>query len=530
MYNYSVRRIIPFILIFILSFFTWKTLLNKGYFSMHDVQQVVRLQQMDKSLKAGQFPVRWVEDLGFGYGYPVFNFYPPFIYYSGEVIHLAGFGFTDSIKIIWFLALFGSAVSMYFLGKEFFGKWGGLTASMFYLYAPYHAVDAYVRGALAELSSFVWLPLILLFSYKKKFVLTGIFLGLLMITHNLIFLPFVGIYILWSIAFRRNFIFPIIIAFGITAFFWMPSLWEKQFTLVDQILTKNLALYKIHFLCPQQLWYSPWGFGGSTANCFDGMSYSLGKIYYFAILVGLIVGIIKKSWISIVSFALLSFSIFMTLPYSQFIWDIISPLWYLQFPWRFLEFAALFSALLAGSLNKKLLVILLIPLVIFTNAKYFVPQKLLPEATDQTQLSDFQLKWVTSSTSYEYLPKGMEARNIDEFTIKNSQFIITKGDFEPRSSQFFPDSFEMQGFSKSGGEIQFQTVNFPGWKVWINGKEVTIDDNNPRKLITVKVESGESQIQAKFTNTPVRTIGNLISMLSIASLIIYSIKRYVVKK
>src|SRR3989344_5957643 len=104
MYNKIVRRVIPLILIFILSFFTWKTLLNKGYFSMHDVQQVVRLQQMDKSLKAGQFPVRWVEDLGFGYGYPVFNFYPPFIYYSGEVIHLAGFGFTDSIKIIWFLA------------------------------------------------------------------------------------------------------------------------------------------------------------------------------------------------------------------------------------------------------------------------------------------------------------------------------------------------------------------------------------------------------------------------------------------
>ena len=74
----------------------------------------------------------------------------------------------------------------------------------------------------------------------------------------------------------------------------MPSLWEKQFTLVDQILTKNLASYKIHFLCPQQLWYSPWGFGGSTAGCFDGISYALGKIYYFVILVGLIVGIIKN--------------------------------------------------------------------------------------------------------------------------------------------------------------------------------------------------------------------------------------------
>ncbi len=497
---------------------------------MHDVQQVARLQQMDKSLKAGQFPVRWVEDLGFGYGYPVFNFYPPFIYYSGEVIHLAGFGFTDSIKTVWVLALFGSAVSMYFLGKEFFGKWGGLTASMFYLYAPYHAVDAYVRGALAELSSFVWLPLILLFSYKNKKIITGILLGLLMITHNLIFLPFVGIYIVWSLAFKRNPILPIIIAFGITAFFWMPSLWEKQFTLVDQILTKNLASYKIHFLCPQQLWYSPWGFGGSTAGCFDGISYALGKIYYFVILVGLIVGIIKKSWVSIVSFSILAFSIFMTLPYSQFIWDKISPLWYLQFPWRFLEFAALFSALLAGSLNKKLLVILLVPLVIFTNAKYFVPQKLLPEATDQTQLSDYQVKWVVSATSYEYLPKGMEARNINEFTIKNSQFTITKGDFQVSDQKFNPDNFRLLGKSSGGGEIQFQTVNFPGWKVWINGGEVTIEDNNPRKLITVKVESGESQIQAKFTNTPVRTLGNLISLSSIIILVIYFALKKIYRK
>lgn len=536
---------------------------------MHDDQQVVRLQQMDKALKAGQFPVRWVPDLGFGYGYPVFNFYPPLAYYTGEVIHLLGPGYIDSIKTVWFLALIGSAIAMYFLGKELFGKAGGLVSSMFYLYAPYHAVDAYVRGALAELCSFVWLPLILLFSYKvlispkeddrvhkvKWAVWTGIFLALLMITHNLIFLPFVGLYLLWvlSLAFIYRsktdppsslfyLLSSLVLAFGLTAFFWLPSLWEKQFTLVDQILIKNLASYTIHFVCPVQLWYSPWGFGGSVTGCNDGLSFALGKIYFLVIVLGLGVCILKKSWVGIISFLLLTFSLFMTLPVSQFVWDRISVLWYLQFPWRFLEFSALFSSILAGAIlvlfkNRKLQIVFAVILIagtMFLNAKYFVPQKLLADATDATQTSEDQVKWIISGTSFEYLPKGMATKltdlgtvgvDINQSQVQKVKFKIEQGDFAVSSQEFLPDNFLLTGHSNSGALIQFQTVNFPGWKVWINGKEVTIDDNNPYKLITVNVGKGESSIYGKFTDTPVRTMGNFISLVFLAGLIIYGARR-----
>ncbi|MBI3559430.1 hypothetical protein HY085_03460, partial [Candidatus Gottesmanbacteria bacterium] len=264
------------VLVLVLSFFAWKPLLTQGFFTIHDNQQIVRLQQLDKSLASGQFPVRWVEDLGFGMGYPLFNFYPPLVYYLGEIFHLGlGLGFVDSIKLVWFVAIVGSGVTMYFLAREFFGKIGGIVSAVFYIYAPYHAIDAYIRGALAELFSFVWLPLILLFSYQKKFLLTAISLAGLMLTHNLIFLPFVGFYLLWSRNFRS-----LILAMGLTAFFWLPALAEKQFTLVDQLLIKNLASYQIHFICPEQLWYSPWGFGGSVAGCIDGLSFALGKIYF----------------------------------------------------------------------------------------------------------------------------------------------------------------------------------------------------------------------------------------------------------
>ena len=84
----TLFRLFPLMLVIGLSFFSWAVLLNSGYFSMHDNQHLARLFELDKAIRAGQFPVRWVAGLGFGYGYPLFNFYPPFIYYLGELFHV----------------------------------------------------------------------------------------------------------------------------------------------------------------------------------------------------------------------------------------------------------------------------------------------------------------------------------------------------------------------------------------------------------------------------------------------------------
>lgn len=553
-----VEKLSPFLIIIILSIFAWKALLLSGYFSMHDDQQVVRLFEFNKSLLAGQFPVRWVAGLGFGYGYALFNFYPPLVYYVGELFHLIGFGFIDSVKIVWFLAIVGSGFAMYFLAKNLFGKTAGIIAALFYIYAPYHAVDAYIRGALAELSSFVWLPLILLFAHQtakfgklKHALWTGFFLALLMLTHNLIFLPFFGIFLFWFlgvaliygkrkdwklIIYHLSLI--ILLTFGLTAFFWLPALWEKQFTLVDSLLIKNLASYKIHFLCPEQLWQSTWGFGGSVPGCLDGVSFKIGKLHVLVSILALGVAFVNKKHRGLILTAVscLLIAVFMTTSYSSFIWDNIKELWYLQFPWRFLEFAVLFSSLLAGSLVlisenkifKTFVAAVLVLLLLFQNAKLFTPQKHFLTATDQLLTSDEKIKWEVSATSFEYMPKGVATKttnlgilwiDIDKSEIKK-QKIKTKN-FTAISEEFAPNKFKVIGSSKNGGLIEVQITNFPGWKVWVDGAEVEIKDNNKYKLITIKVPKGEHEIYGKFENTPVRTLGNLISLICLISLVIF---------
>src|SRR3989338_1815147 len=155
---------------------------------IHDDQQVARLFVFDQALKHGQFPPRWVDELGFGFGYPLFVFYPPLVYMVGELFHLIGFSFIDSIKLVFFTSIFASGLAMYILVKEFWGRYAGIVSAFFYILVPYRAIDVYIRGALAESFSFVWLPVILWSFYKlvktNKTIyiyLSAVFLALLMI-------------------------------------------------------------------------------------------------------------------------------------------------------------------------------------------------------------------------------------------------------------------------------------------------------------------------------------------------------------
>src|SRR5260221_8138750 len=160
------KKFLPTIVILLLSFWAIRPLFNSGFFPMHDDTQVQRVYEMGKSLSDGMFPVRWVADLGYGYGYPIFNFYAPLAYYFGGAINLIGIDSLISTKIMMVIGILFSGASMYLFAREFWGKKGGLISGLLYLYAPYHAVDIYVRGDVAEFWAYGFIPLAFLGVYK----------------------------------------------------------------------------------------------------------------------------------------------------------------------------------------------------------------------------------------------------------------------------------------------------------------------------------------------------------------------------
>lgn len=371
---------------------------------MHDDTQVVRVDQMFKALGSGQFPVRFVPDLGYGYGYPIFNFYNPLSYYFGAAFMFLGLDALWATKAMFILPILFSGLAMYWLTKRYFGPVAALVSGVFYVYAPYHAVQIYVRGAVAEYWAYAVIPLVIYAFLAKRQLLAAISLALLILSHNLtafMFIPFL-------ILFRP--IRSILLGVGLATFFWLPALVEKNFTRVNLMVQQQFNPLE-HFVYPNQLWASAWGYAGSALGRIDGLSFMIGKLHIIFTLLALVIFIfsrkITKSTRRLVLLAIsyLLLAMFMLLPLSYFIWANLPVLRFLQFPWRYLSFVALSTSILTGfAITRFPKIAWLLPLFVLYSTKFFQPQFTYP-ITAAELLTQPQVKWVVSARSDEYLPK-----------------------------------------------------------------------------------------------------------------------------
>ena len=497
---------------------TFSLMLKNGIYTMHDFH-VFRQQQFDKCLRERYFPCRWAADAGLGYGEPVFNFYGQFPYWVGQIFRTAGLQIIDSVKINFILTLVLSAVAMFFLARRFWGNLGGTVSALFYVYAPYRAVDVWVRGALSEAYSFVFLPVIFLSldtflqtrSRKSFFWLTLSLTGLL-ITHNLSFLmlaPFLGIWIvfrLWGKSWRPHlthfFCLPLLV-FLLSSFYLLPVIFESFLVTVGQT-TQNYYNYRIHFTTLYQLFVSRfWGYGGSTWGPNDTMSFSIGHLHWVIAALLVITALVSKklthhkSLIIILSLMGL-LAIFLTHGKSEIIWRLLPPLSFIQFPWRFLTFSTFFLSLLSGAIAlvfpKKILIIL-INLVILINFNFFRPD-IWRSITDTQQFSGPLWDEQRSSALRDFWPKSASQLPTD-FAFSGPKILLDTSEYQ---------------------KIQYPIVYFPGWK-----SQVDLFPSGPLGLITARVPL-DTQITLKFTDTPVRTIGNWTSLIALFSFLIWRLK------
>lgn len=538
-----------FILYFFLAMFSMVPLLSPGFFPMHDGTQAARVFEMAKSLSHGMFPVRWVEDLGYGAGYPIFNFYSVLPYYIGGILTALGISALDSTKLIFIIALVGSGASMFFLVKEFFGKLGGLVSAIIYLYFPYHAVNVYVRGDLAETSAYVFLPLVFLSLFKihqsntfsKNYVVLGsLSIAAVILSHNLssfMLFIFVGIFILASVILTKNknnllsYGLMIGLAFLLSAFYSLPAILEMRYTNILSIIGGG-SDYRDHFVCINQLWDSPWGFGGSAPTCIDGMSFKLGKlnILLSVFAVGLFLINFKKikDKLFMISFSLVSLllSIFLTLEYSSIIWH-LPFMDFLQFPWRFLNFTGLFISLVVGYLiwqirkylGEKISIFIcgfIILLTLAYNATLFNP-KTIDDRESNFYTNETYLEWTVSKISDEYLSRNF-AKPSSEENIRESPFDIVRGSGEQEILLNKTQENKSKVNLSEDGTIRANIAYFPAWKMFADGRESSYVIKNDG--LYIHLPKGQHVVTTKFVQTPIEKLGNILSLVGLLSIII----------
>jgi hypothetical protein len=514
---------------------------------MHDDLQVGRLYQMDVCIKDGQIPCRWVPDMGYSYGYPLFNYYPPFPYYLGEVFHLLGLSFIDSVKLLFVVGFLISGVLMFLFTRRLWGDWGGLLSAVLYLWAPYHALDAYVRGAMNEFWALAFLPGVYWAIYeiiedqktKAKPVLLALFFGLLLLSHNLMAFIFAPTFIAFALLLiwlkkkdGKEKVIKLAVGslwgFGLAAFFTLPVLMEKRFVHVETMLMGYFNFLAHYVPIGKMLFTRFWGYGSSGWLQETGMPFQVGFPHWpLAIFVTLLVAFgywrrwFKKTEVFLMGFFFLIFglALFLVHPRSNQIWQNIPWLAYLQFPWRFLTLVIFAVSVLGGGLIFLLkstkwarwIALIGVILVVSLNFPFFRVEKILKIDDKQKLFSTLGWRKLQTDAIFDYLPVYAKAPPAHEAP---EGPVLKAGVAEIQDVKKGSNWYSFQAQVKEEAELEIPVFYFPGWRVWSDSQPLVVSYDNPLGLITVKVPAGSHLVKLKLTNTFWRTLGNLVSLSS----------------
>lgn len=547
--NSIKNPLFSYLLIFLITVPVFIRIVRPGYYSMHDDFQVIRIFEMDKCFKDGQFPCRWVPDMGFGYGYPQFSYYAPLSYYAMELIHLIGFSFIDSVKLFIVLIILISTFGMYLFAKHLWkSEVGALISTFLYIYLPFRAVEIYVRGALPELTAMAVIPFLFLFvmhlveGKRHSLFWFSISIAILFLSHNITTLIVTPIVVLWTaflIVKNKSWgriprvIATFAIGFGLSAFFVVPAWFEKNYVHIDT-LTSGYFNYLAHFVSlPQMLLSNHWGYGSSQLGTNDDISLGVGITHWIAAAIAVFAVFIHKKYKQLAGvlffFFIGWFSLFLMHERSSFIWEKISILSFVQFPWRFLMLAGFCFCVAAGGveiIQKKLLkwmiIGALVVATIFLYRGFFEPKDWL-NITDLEKLTgEAWTKSITASL-YDYLPisaqKGPDYEAASEPVVKIGRLEIISGDKGTAWQRW------KVNVSSDYAVLELQMFYFPDFSVKVDGVEADINDENPYGLINVSLVRGEHLVEARLKDTPVRSVSNMVSVLSLVPLAYVFVRR-----
>jgi len=507
-----------------------------GFYGASDDIHIGWLFEFHKTLMMGQIPPRFVPDLSFGFGYPLFNFVFPLPFYIAEIIHLLGFSLVDSIKTLFFLTIPLSGLFMYLLLRQYTNKLFSLAGAILYIYAPYRSVDLYIRGAIGEIVSFVFLPLILLSVVKLsktkglKWVGIGaISFASLVLSHNItgyMFFPFMGLFFLFQAFFLpakkqfvTKFFLMIILGLLISIYFWLPAIVDSNLMKYDTIFN-----FADHFPTISQLITPYWGYGASVPGPYDGMSFFLGV----ANLVVLGIGVISIFWfwkkiekeqqiILVWSLICISGALFLMNYRSIFIWSIVPMLPYFQFPWRFLILTTFAIPILIIILEKlpfsKFIPPILIVLTLVTSGRYFRPQDFLGRKDGY-----FLNRYIPSpfaseeykKTQEEYLrlPKGTQIRP-DKIYSR-----VATDDASIKEVTSINDlNVQFKVVADQEVMINYNKYSFPGWEVKIDNQVIQTKAGLPFGQLTFQVPSDQHLVEVSFKETSFKKILDAISLV-----------------
>ncbi|WP_420640542.1 hypothetical protein [Candidatus Leptofilum sp.] len=551
-----------------------------------------RVAAMRYAWENGLLFTRWLPDLAFGYGYPFFVYREPLPLYAVLWPHLLGLPLPAASNLFYIIVILACGWFMFLWVRDILGSWGGLVAGMAYMAAPYVLVDALIRGNSPESAALPLFPLLLwagrrwLLEGKARWFGTAVFgLILLGFSHNismLIFVPTLGVYLLalawlhrlsWRIWLARlTLLFGL--GLGTTIFYTGGALLELNSVTLKQSTTTRNNDFRFNFTTAAEILAPVAPEDPSLLN--PPLPFRLGWVPLGLAVLGVALAIFKRKeisdwrleiggstqspisnyqspkeiqfhlWLMVLGTAVF---LFMSLPISQFIWEGLPLIDFVQFPWRFVGRAALPLAFLAGLpfsfFQRKgaatgraeaqsgdwaaLFVALAVGLLVLEAMPTVYPN-ICAEEPFPTINTVHQYERETGLVGVDpegsYFPRTVKERpsasplQANYLVNETPQRLVLPPTVEVEAIEYHNLAVTAQINSPEPFTARYLSFDFPGWAATVDGKPVVITPEDPSGLITFPVPAGSHEIAVRWQSTPTRTILLGLSLLSLAGVLV----------
>ena len=514
---------------------------------------------------------QWTPSANYGAGEPRFIFYPPLTWMLGAALGLV-LPWQVAPIVLTFLLLAATGLATRALALRGLPDAPATLAGCAALFSGYALFTAYERSAFGELAGF-WIPLLLLFAlrhrnasgtlWRRAFDGSAAPLALVVAGAWLSNAPLgvMASYLLAAVALvlallRRSWA-PVLrasiaaaLGIGLTAFYLVPAAWEQRWVDIHQATDDPGLKIENSFL-----------FGHPSDPQLELHNLELTRVSLIAIamvgiaLVGLLVSWRRKTlpadrnwWIPL---ALIPIAVlFLQLPISLPIWNLLPKLRFLQFPWRWLvvleaPMAIFFAAAVwprAGAHRWLRMVASSASAVLFLGSIAIAATYFFQPCDDEDAVAPMEKVYRSGAGFegvYEYAPigadNGLVATGLpDACLVTNPQAtlgVVDTPDANPdwwveqnscdatysalsNGGQRGTEHLQISADLPHAGFLILRLRTYPAWRLTVNGRSAS---SLPRDdgLTVIPVGAGQVDVAADWTTTPDVILGRWITALAL---------------
>ena len=544
------RKLIDILVIILVGLFICVPMLgNLDVYKDDGIQHIARAYGTKESFKNTLFP-NIITSFTNGFGYSWNLFYGPSTPYAILLTSFLTGNFINAYKVVTCICLIFSGFTMYkFVNCLTKNNNASLLASILYMTFPYHLTDLYIRNALGEFASFVFIPLVFLGLYnlfytseKKNYELTIGAVGLIL-THNLstvIVAFFALLYTVLNIEklketrVKKDFIINIVFILILTSFYWIPLI-ETHFAGRYQVYQDGAMSTKEGFL------ESRLNFSQLFVTKNDGsFVFELGPHFMLMFAVSLMAFRRMKSDIrELHVFFIVSTILSVWMSTKLFPWGLFpDEVSMVQFAWRYLMMSGFFLstvcalnmfALIKEFNIKDVLVISIISVMYICAFVGYVTYDDGIQDINNLELgimSGREREVVAGTAKAEYLPVNafdnrfyIASREDEVFVLEGKAFIENQ---EKNGTRL---SARVETYDADYTVFELPYIYYPGYKVTIDGSPLALFETENGFLGFAIGPKDDGLLEVSYNGTMAMKISLCISAISLIGFCIYVWKK-----